>query len=164
MNACCASGNPAALHPRPTTPHPTLSALTQHEGVLHSGRSGLSGELVEQGAHDGGARAVCVQEEGVQVGQQRVAAWTRGGSARRWFSTSACSPCLVRLLPPPTQGQLVQHLFSPAVTCPRLKPMLQCTPAHRWRMASRMRAVFSSPNSQGSRRLASRWAWPRMKG
>lgn len=55
-------------------PAPPRPPLTQHERVLHSGGSGLSGELVEQGAHNGSAGTVGVQEECVEVGQQRIPA------------------------------------------------------------------------------------------
>ena len=42
--------------------------LTQHEGGVHLKQALLGGELVEQGAHDGGASGIGVQEQGVQIG------------------------------------------------------------------------------------------------
>lgn len=71
----CAWKGTSTLHScTPNSALPSPARLTQHERVLHSGRSGLSRELVEHGAHDGGAGTVGMEEQSVEVGQQSVPA------------------------------------------------------------------------------------------
>ena len=79
-----AAGAPS-LPPHTPTLTPTLTPththahapLTQHERVLLIKGCWVRGELVPKGAHDRGAGGVGVEEEGVDVGKQAVAACAR---------------------------------------------------------------------------------------
>lgn len=116
--------------------------------MLHVSSSRVFRELVEQGAHHGGAGAIGVQEQGVEVGQQRVTAGEGregalavcdygGGQIEGWVVGWGGSGRL-KCQASPCSLQTARHSINNHSTPPAGAPL---------RTASPMREVFSCPSS-----------------